>query len=44
MCNTDNGQKLLALAKERKWRIYIRKLNYIGTEHVYEQKKEQDNG
>lgn len=44
MCNSDNGQKLLALAKERKWRVYIRKLNYIGTEHTYEQLKEQDNG
>ena len=36
MIDTDNGKKLLALAKERNWDVYIRKLNYIGTKHVYE--------
>jgi hypothetical protein len=36
MVDTDNGKKLLALAKERNWDVYIRKLNYIGTKHDYE--------
>ena len=36
MVDTDNGKKLLELAKERNWAVYIRKLNYIGTKHVYE--------
>lgn len=36
MLDTENGKKLLALAKERTWDVYIRKLNYIGTKHVYE--------
>jgi len=36
MVDTDNGKKLLELAKERNWTVYIRKLNYIGTKHVYE--------
>ena len=36
MVDTDNGKKLLELAKERNWDVYIRKLNYIGTKHVYE--------
>ena len=36
MLDTENGKKLLALAQERNWQIYIRKLNYIGTKHVYE--------
>ena len=36
MIDTDNGKRLLDLAKERNWAVYIRKLNYIGTNHVYE--------
>ncbi|MBR4237530.1 DUF2971 domain-containing protein [bacterium] len=36
MIDTDNGRKLLALAKQHNWNVYIRKLNYIGTEHIYE--------
>ncbi|MBQ4443684.1 MAG: DUF2971 domain-containing protein [Clostridia bacterium] len=36
MLDTDNGKKLLDLAKERNWGVYIRKLNYIGTKHIYE--------
>lgn len=35
--NTVNAQKLLALAKRRNWKIDIRKLNILGTKHIYEE-------
>lgn len=35
--NTVNAQKLLALAKRRNWQIEIRKLNILGTKHIYEE-------
>ncbi len=34
--NTVNARKLISLAKKRNWEIVIRKLNFIGTKHVYE--------
>lgn len=35
--NTVNAQKLIALAKRRNWQIEIRKLNIVGTKHIYEE-------
>lgn len=37
---TDNAKKLIALAKEKYWTIKIRKKNYTGTKHIYEELKE----
>ena len=34
---TDNGKKLIALAKARNWRIKVRKKNRLGTGHIYEE-------
>lgn len=36
---TDNAKKLIDLAKERLWTIKIRKKNYTGTKHIYEELK-----
>lgn len=35
MLVTKNGRKLLSLAKGRGWRIYVRELNYIMTQHIF---------
>lgn len=37
---TDNAKKLIDLAKEKCWTIKIRKKNYTGTKHIYEELKE----
>lgn len=34
--NTDNATKLIQLAKERGWSIKVRKMNAVGTQHLYE--------
>ena len=36
---TDNAKKLIDLAKEKCWTIKIRKKNYTGTKHIYEELK-----
>ena len=36
---TENAEKLIGLANERNWTIKIRKKNYTGTKHIYEQLK-----
>lgn len=33
---TDNAVRLIQLAKERGWSIKVRKMNVIGTQHLYE--------
>ena len=35
MLNTKNGEKLLRLAKVKKWKIIIRKMNNYGNDHIY---------
>ena len=34
---TDNGKKLISLAKQRNWGIKVRKKNRLGTGHIYEE-------
>ena len=34
---TDNGKKLIALAKARNWGIKVRKKNRLGTSHIYDE-------
>lgn len=35
MIETDNGKKLVELAKARGWKVFVRRLNYIGTAHEF---------
>ena len=34
--STDNAQKLINLAKKQNWQVEVRKLNSLGTKHIYE--------